>query len=118
MASNNLALSKRPRNIPTPNETVRASAAAARTPHNPPCTRDDKTSLHTPVNSIPEPTTLRRLTICDVQRCLRVLSGARHHQPSEGKGSGPARAQKPVLHRQPYERLSSANRSRPHRFRT
>eukprot|EP00962_Isochrysis_galbana_P016063 scaffold4596_cov109-Isochrysis_galbana.AAC.2 len=45
MANNNLALSKRPRNIPTPNETVCASTAAARTPHTLPRTTDDKTCL-------------------------------------------------------------------------
>eukprot|EP00962_Isochrysis_galbana_P011920 scaffold3356_cov112-Isochrysis_galbana.AAC.23 len=101
MENNNMALSKRPRNIPTPNETVCASIAAARAPHTFPCTIDDKTCLHTPVNSTPQPNTLRRLTFCVVQRCLRVLSGARHQQPSEGMGSSPAVAQKPVLHWQP-----------------
>eukprot|EP00962_Isochrysis_galbana_P047615 scaffold19515_cov114-Isochrysis_galbana.AAC.7 len=102
MENNNMALSKRPRNIPTPNETVCASIAAARAPHTLPCTIDDKTCLHTPVNSTPEPNTLRRLTFCDVQRCLRVLSGARHQQPSKGMGSSPADAQKLVLHWQPH----------------
>eukprot|EP00962_Isochrysis_galbana_P021065 scaffold6196_cov113-Isochrysis_galbana.AAC.8 len=43
MENNNMALSKRPRNIPTPNETVCASIAAARAPHTLPCTIDDKT---------------------------------------------------------------------------
>eukprot|EP00962_Isochrysis_galbana_P001718 scaffold454_cov124-Isochrysis_galbana.AAC.12 len=105
MANNNLALSKRPRNIPTPNETVCASTAAARTPHTLPCTTDNRTCLHTTVNSTPEPTTLRRLTFCDVQRCLRVLSGARHQQPSEGMGASPAAAQKPELHWQPHDSL-------------
>eukprot|EP00962_Isochrysis_galbana_P016303 scaffold4659_cov125-Isochrysis_galbana.AAC.8 len=76
MANNNLALFKRPRNIPTPSETVCASTAAARAPQAPPCTLDDRTCLHSTVNSIPEPPTLRRLKFCDVQRCLRVLSGA------------------------------------------
>eukprot|EP00962_Isochrysis_galbana_P058391 scaffold31476_cov121-Isochrysis_galbana.AAC.3 len=38
MANNNLALSKRPRNIPTHNETVCASIAAARAPQACPCT--------------------------------------------------------------------------------
>jgi len=47
MANNNMALSKRPRNIPTHNETVCASIAAARAPQAFPCTIDDMTCLHT-----------------------------------------------------------------------
>ena len=81
MENNNLALSKRARSTPAPNETVCISIADAHAPHTTlPCTIDDKNCLHTPVNQLPEPTTLRRLTICVVQRCLRVLSGARHQQ--------------------------------------
>eukprot|EP00962_Isochrysis_galbana_P049640 scaffold21131_cov134-Isochrysis_galbana.AAC.3 len=38
--------------------------------------------LHTPVNIIPEPTTLRRLKFCDVQRCLRVLSALWRQTPT------------------------------------
>eukprot|EP00962_Isochrysis_galbana_P061260 scaffold36309_cov148-Isochrysis_galbana.AAC.3 len=49
--NNNLALSKRARSTPAPNETVCTSIADARAPHSPPCTTDDKTCLHTPVTS-------------------------------------------------------------------
>eukprot|EP00962_Isochrysis_galbana_P033051 scaffold10985_cov129-Isochrysis_galbana.AAC.2 len=97
MANDNLALSKRPRNIPTHNETVCASIAAARAP------QAASPSLHIirrqnlPAHTIPEPTTLRRLMLCDVQRCLRVLSGARYQQSSEGMGSSPAATQKSEL---------------------
>jgi len=115
MENNNLALSKRARSTPAPNETVCTSIAAARAPHTPPCTIDDKLRLHTPVNKLPEPTTLRRLTICVVQRCLRVLSGARHQQTNEDMGSGPAAAQKPVLHWQPHECLHARHINSPHK---
>eukprot|EP00962_Isochrysis_galbana_P010337 scaffold2857_cov121-Isochrysis_galbana.AAC.13 len=63
MENNNLALSKRARSTPAPNETVCISIADAHAPHTLPCTIDDKNCLHTPVNQLPEPTTLRRLTI-------------------------------------------------------
>eukprot|EP00962_Isochrysis_galbana_P009309 scaffold2609_cov123-Isochrysis_galbana.AAC.1 len=44
---------------------------------------------------------------CDVQRCLRVLSGARHQQSSEGMGSSPATTQKSELHWHPASRQVS-----------
>mmetsp|Transcript_26075 Transcript_26075/g.84158 ORF Transcript_26075/g.84158 Transcript_26075/m.84158 type:complete len:256 (+) Transcript_26075:3787-4554(+) len=113
MENNQMALSKRARSTPAPNETVCTSIAAARAPHTPPCTIDDKMRLHTPVNILPEPTTLRRLTFCDVQRCLRVLSGARHQQPSEGMGASPAAAQKPELHWQPHDSVCTPDTTAP-----
>eukprot|EP00962_Isochrysis_galbana_P044095 scaffold16995_cov127-Isochrysis_galbana.AAC.3 len=113
MANNNMALSKRPRNIPTHNETVCASIAAARAPQSP--------SLHIRRQNMPahnhncELNTrgFRRLMFCniqscDIQRCLRVLSGARHQQSSEGMGSSPAATQKPKLHWQPHKCLYSS----------
>mmetsp|Transcript_31711 Transcript_31711/g.101092 ORF Transcript_31711/g.101092 Transcript_31711/m.101092 type:complete len:211 (+) Transcript_31711:762-1394(+) len=43
MENNQMALSKRARSTPAPNETVCTSIAAARAPHTLPCTIDDKT---------------------------------------------------------------------------
>eukprot|EP00962_Isochrysis_galbana_P043562 scaffold16628_cov124-Isochrysis_galbana.AAC.1 len=101
MAIDNLAPPKRSRNPLTTNETVRESTAAARALQTLPTDYiDDKSLPHKTGDSNSEPITLRRLMFCVVQRCLRVLSGARHQQPREGMGSDPAVSKKADLRKQ------------------
>jgi len=95
MAIDNPAPSKRSRNPLTTNETVCESRKAppphAHSKQTLPfdMDMDDKHLPHKTGDPNFEPFTLRRLMFCVVQRCLRVLSCARHQQPREGTGSDP-----------------------------